>query len=324
MGGVNVSILQNAIDSIQIGVEDFQSADERRQVSALRNIVAGMLLLMKQKLCDLSPAHDKELLIKKEILPEQLPDGTVVFKGKGKKTVDVLQIEERLSSLNVVVDWKRLNEITKLRNDLEHYYTDRSSDAVREIVAKSFLILRDFAVSALDEDPIELFGADCWSVLLETNDVYAAEEKACHESIQKINWKYSTVEDALKELRCPACHSSLIESTSETDIYPNIGLRCKSCSHDFQFEEVIEECISDLLSGAAHHAIKDGGDSPYGKCPHCFKDTYIFEENCCVACEDELEFTECIRCETSLGLDDQFNDGLCGYCQYVYEKSMDD
>lgn len=319
-----MSILQNAIDSIQIGVEDFQSTDQRRQVSALRNIVAGMLLLMKEKLCELSPAHDKELLIKKEILPEQLPDGTVVFKGWGKKTVDVLQIEERLSSLNVVVDWRRLKEITKLRNDLEHYYTDRSRDAVREIVAKSFLILRDFAVSALNEDPIELFGVDCWSALLETNDVYAAEEKACQASIQKINWKYATVEDALKELRCPSCHSSLVESTNENDVYPDVGLRCKSCNREFQFEMVIEECISSLFAADAYIAMTDGGELPYGQCPHCWKEAYIFEENCCVACEDELEFTECIRCETSLGLEDQFNDGLCGYCHYVYEKSMDD
>ena len=64
-----MSIIQNAIDSIQIGVEDFQSVDDRRSVSAVRNIAAGILLLYKEKLCQLSPDDNKELLIKQNIRP---------------------------------------------------------------------------------------------------------------------------------------------------------------------------------------------------------------------------------------------------------------
>jgi hypothetical protein len=111
-----MSILQNAIDSIQIGVEDFSSTDERRSVSAIRNIAAGMLLLFKEKLCRLSPDYDNELLIKKDIEPEAGADGGLVFKGRGKKTVDVFQIRERFQSMKVEVDWKRLDEITNLRS----------------------------------------------------------------------------------------------------------------------------------------------------------------------------------------------------------------
>lgn len=44
-----MSILQNAIDSIQVGIEDFEDGDERRNVSAVRNISAGTLLLYKEK-----------------------------------------------------------------------------------------------------------------------------------------------------------------------------------------------------------------------------------------------------------------------------------
>jgi hypothetical protein len=39
------------------------------------------------------------------------------MQGKGKKTVDVHQIEERLTSLKVVVDWQRVNRINTYRND---------------------------------------------------------------------------------------------------------------------------------------------------------------------------------------------------------------
>lgn len=49
-----MSLLKNSVESIQVGVEDFDSDDARRSVSAMRNIAAGLLLLFKIKLCMLS------------------------------------------------------------------------------------------------------------------------------------------------------------------------------------------------------------------------------------------------------------------------------
>ena len=152
-----MSIIQNAIDSIQIGIEDYESDDDRRSVSAVRNISAGVLLLYKEKLCQLSPDDSKELLIKQNIRPVQNDDGEIIFEGKGNKTVDVQSIKERFKSLKVTVDWTRFDEINKLRNDLEHYYTAMSPDAVREIVAKSFLLIRDFLSEYLGKDPSVFF-----------------------------------------------------------------------------------------------------------------------------------------------------------------------
>ncbi|WP_407844631.1 hypothetical protein [Desulfovibrio falkowii] len=103
-GGIPMSIMKNAIDSIQIGVEDFENGDERRNISAVRNIVAGILLLYKEKLCQLSPDESKELLIKKYIIPNKDADGKVFFVGKGKNTVDVQSIKERFGSLSIIVD----------------------------------------------------------------------------------------------------------------------------------------------------------------------------------------------------------------------------
>ena len=94
-----MSIIQNAIDSIQIGIEDYEDSDDRRSVSAVRNISAGILLLYKEKLCQLSPEGNKELLIKQNIRPIQNEDGDIVFEGKGYKTVDVQSIKERFKSL---------------------------------------------------------------------------------------------------------------------------------------------------------------------------------------------------------------------------------
>ena len=63
-----MSILNNAVESIQVGVEDYLMDDSRRYLSAVRNICAGILLLYKEKLCRLSPSNNGEILIKKDIL----------------------------------------------------------------------------------------------------------------------------------------------------------------------------------------------------------------------------------------------------------------
>ncbi|MCW5237780.1 hypothetical protein [Verminephrobacter eiseniae] len=318
-----MSILKNAVESIQVGVEDFENSDERRSVSALRNITAGLLLLFKAKLCELSPEHDKELLIKKDLVPQLGPDGKVNFIGKGKKTVDVFQLQKRLSSMQVKVDWNRVKEITDLRNDIEHYYAKASPDAVREIVAKSFLLIQDFAKNELNKNPQELLGNDCWQVLLNTNEVYLDEERSCKESLGRIDWKYSTVKNALDHLRCLLCGSALIEAPSDNDKYPTINLHCRSCGHVFAFNDVVEECVDKLDKLFAHQRRpKDGGNSLYETCPGCGKGTFIHKEACCVACEQGLDYVECSRCSEQLSFDDQIFDGMCSYCRYVYNKLM--
>lgn len=69
-----MTLFANAIETIQIGVEDLLRNDERRVLSAVRNVHAGVLLLCKEKLRRLSP--DDEIL-----LAQRLPSGD---KSKGK------------------------------------------------------------------------------------------------------------------------------------------------------------------------------------------------------------------------------------------------
>lgn len=317
-----MSIIQNAIDSIQIGIEDYEDSDDRRSVSAVRNISAGILLLYKEKLCQLSPSDNAELLIKQNIRPIQNENGDIVFEGKGHKTVDVQSIKDRFKSLKVDVDWKRFDEINKLRNELEHYYTAESPDAIREIVAKSFLLIRDFLTEYLNEDPQEVLGEEAWITLLEVNEVYSAEERFCRDSIDAIDWKYDSVKESLEYLRCSQCHSSLIQAPYVDDSYPTINLHCKSCNFDFCFDDVVEQCIDDSLAGAAYIEIKDGGESPYDTCPECEKNTFIHDESSCVACDYQMEYKNCEMCEEALSLEEQYNEGKCSYCEYKWEKMM--
>lgn len=311
-----MSIFQNAINSIQIGVEDYESEDERRNIAAVRNIYAGVLLLYKEKLYRLSPKYDKELLIRKEILPVYDEEDNLVFEGKGKNTVDTFLIEKRFKSLKVKVDWKRFEEVRKLRNEMEHYFTTKSPDAIREIVSKSFLLIRDFLSNELNENPSEILELDCWNTLLETTEVYDAEVKECEQSLEKVDWKYETVHRALKELRCPECYSELIYTTTADDEYPEINLGCKSCHHEFNFIGRVELCVTESLAGDAFLSEKDGGGPIYGACNWCNTETFVHEEMCCVVCGTTLDYTHCRVCGEGLSLEEQDLEGFCSHCYH--------
>ena len=60
-------LFANAVESVQIGVEDLLKNDDRRVLSAVRNVHAGVLLLCKEKLRRLSPAD--ELLLAQRFQP---------------------------------------------------------------------------------------------------------------------------------------------------------------------------------------------------------------------------------------------------------------
>lgn len=96
-----MSMLANAVASIRLGVEDFRDAenDEARALSAIRNLTAGLLLLFKVKLQELSPAGSKEALLKQTVTPVLDTDGNPIWIGTGSKTVDVQIIILRLKGL---------------------------------------------------------------------------------------------------------------------------------------------------------------------------------------------------------------------------------
>lgn len=102
---MNNKLLQNAINSIEIGIEDYKLSqqDERRIISCVRNVFAGILLLFKYKLVELSPANSDEVLIKQQI-SWFMENGNIIAKGKGDKTVDVQSIKDRFKSLNISID----------------------------------------------------------------------------------------------------------------------------------------------------------------------------------------------------------------------------
>ena len=318
------TLFNNAIQSIQIGVEDFESDDPRRVLSAVRNITAGVLLLFKEKLRELSNDDSDEVLLKQKIKPI-LKDEKVVFVGSGKKTVDVHHIQERLTSLEVNVDWNRVHKIIKVRNNVEHYYLTENETRVKELITESFVIIQDFIKNVFNEEPADLLGEETWTVLLNTAEVYKKEKEECTQLMEEVDWLSDILSQSMHKLRCPKCQSELIKpSYISTDTPAFSGFMCNSCNDEFApDEETVSELIHETMEGEIYYAVKGGDDSPVAMCHGCGNTTFILsDENKCALCQAELEYTDCYRCGQSLSTDEQELNGLCGYCNHTLEKVM--
>jgi len=306
-----MQILENAIQSIQIGVEDYQTGSPTRMLSATRNIYAGLLLLYKAKLLRLSPVGSEEVLIKVKILPRFVASG-IEYYGKGKNTVDVQQIRERFASLEIKVDWNLFDRLSSLRNEIEHYYSAKTKDEVLEIIADAFVLIRDFIKDALGEDPSALLGYECWSLLVASEEVFKKERADALEKIKEINWP-SIVEDRIESITCSRCGSSLIVPGISEDSLWDMDFECKVCNRETAGSEVLEQLLDEVFGWEMHNAHKEGGDGPLGTCPHCQSLTYYYEEDKCLCCGYEKGFEHCAICGEELTLEDQEFDGLCSY-----------
>lgn len=316
-----MSILKNAVDSIILGVEDYLSSDNdnRRVLSATRNLFAGILLLFKEKLARESPPGSDEVLIKRDIIPVTDASGNISWRGQGGNTADVRQIEERFNGLGIAVDWKRVHAIRRYRNDIEHYFSRTSVSSAKSMISDCFIVIRDFLRTHLLEDPLDLLGKDVWDELVAINDVYQKEKRECEQSLGTVDWEYPALDVAIKELKCSECGSDLIDLVDSIASRESAELRCRSCGSEWNFESATSEAISSYFDYDNYQAIKDGADPATIECPNCGKNTYILEDDICVLCGDSVERT-CQRCGGDIPPDELDGDGYCGWCAHMMAK----
>lgn len=317
-----MSMIQNAVTSIQLGVEDFHNNDPRRVLSAIRNLYAGLLLLFKCKLQQLSPLGSDEVLLKTEISPVIDPEtDEVVWKGRGKKTVDYMDIQRRLTTLGIAgVDWKLLENLQKIRNDTEHYYSQNSRSQMQEAIANALQLIIQFCEPHLGEDPVKLLGRPCWKSLVEVEQVYMQQYKACLESLENVDWAFPELADAVEEVRCPCCSSQLVRVDDPKLEPERLEFFCMVCLESNSYEAVMAPALIESLAGINYVNVKDGGDPCNEICHVCGNDTFLLEHGKCAICFAELDYTECPVCSSGLGVYDQEFGGLCSYHHHLSTK----
>ncbi len=320
-----MSMLDNAVQSIQIGMEDFHEEDERRVLSAIRNLYAGILLLFKYKLQQLSADGSDEALLKAKVLPAFDPaSGEIVWVGKGKKTVEVHDIIDRLNALGVKgVDWKLLNALQDIRNDIEHYFSPLPVERMREAVANSLHLIKQFCEPHLDEHPVEILGQECWDMMLDVATFFEAELARCQINLRSVEWPFQEVMSSVDHMVCPECQSRLIKVVDPKARREGIIFACQSCQSESIYMHVVGPAVEASMAGENHWHAMQGDEPATCDCPECGYDTLIVHENECAACFYEFEHMHCHWCEALLSIDErQYFDGVCGYCQSRYDRIM--
>jgi hypothetical protein len=307
-----MSILNNALQAMVVGIQDFADGSDARLKSALRNVHAAALLLFKEKLMRLSPSNTDGVLLNERIVPE-IVGGAIVWRGKGKKTVDVQSIQDRFQTLNISVDWKAFEDANRIRNEIEHYFTTANASTIREAIAKLFGILSRFVRDELNADLRLLLPSDVWQKFIEVESVYEAEKAICQSSYSKIDSYSQFVSDGIEHLSCDECGSDLIVVNDGSS-----GV-CRSCGEFWDRDALLSAIVTEITDGQNYYAIKDGEEPTSRECPECGEFGFIREEMVCAHC-GESQKEECDRCGVTIPMSELDGSGYCSYCSHQLSK----
>lgn len=320
-----MTMLVNAVSSIRLGIEDFKAipADEARALSAIRNLSAGLLLMFKVKLQELSPADSKEVLLKQHVTTGLDTEGKPVWVGIGEKTVDVRTIQERLENLGVKgIDWNLLKKLTKMRNDVEHYYSKLPASGLAEAMSASFHLIQQFVPRYLDRTPVELLGDELWKFLTAQEAFYDRELNICQTANKQVPWGHELLKSSLELLQCPACTSPLIKPVTSVSNVLEIEFECTCCAHNATYAEAAENIATNYYFADLYYALSQGGEAPLEHCSSCGNFSYLTEEFECILCLEDSPGPACAECgatlESEIDTDDDMT-RLCGMCRYAIE-----
>ena len=295
-------LLDNAMQSLQLGIEDYQASDPKRMISAVRNFYAGILLLGKEVLARQAPNADPQELLSMKYQPVPDGNGGMRLVCQGTRTVDFRELGVRLRRFGVPIDkdaFADLERLNKVRNQIEHHSTSASTEAIRNDVAKSFPV-----VSALFRygklDPQKLLG-NAWQFLLGIRELYTQELEACRQTFSNVRWMADLLKGAA--IRCPYCGDDLVEQTnSENQDQAQMECKCRSCGTAISAKEAVVATLESLyywdVLDAADAMIYD--NAPLQACPECGVEAYLVNEDhpCCAWCGEDLG--NCSTCKGPL------------------------
>ena len=315
-------IFDNAISSIILGIEDFETGTDARMLSSARNYYAGLLLLAKECLVRAAPDADPMDVIGAKFKPKPDGDGGVEHEVIGYTTVDLAQLKSRFKDFGLSWPEADIGKLQRFRNDLEHYHLKEPVSALGEAIASSFPMVVDFC-AILAEDPQHHL-ADVWDTILTQRTAFEKVQAKCIASLENVDWPADVFN--LDRLVCPECGSSLLgQEDPENDDRENVIGKCHQCGEEIPYEKTMELIVTASYEVDAYIMAKEGLNPGITDCPECFAPAYVEtgEVSVCLVCGESVA-GECIRCSTHIDAH-EYNfesPNLWSYCAHMAEKVM--
>ena len=316
-------LFRNAIGTIEIGVEDSQVNDPRRIVSAVRNIYAGVLLLCKQVLWIKSPVGTNGALIYADVdYKLLLKTGKYENLRNSIRTVNKKQIEERFKYLKLDIDLSDLNELSQIRNVVEHFHVPENLDITKEAIASAMPIIEKVLVDFLDLDPFKVFDTYVWNEILKNRSVYKEQRKRCVNTFNKIECKFEEFFDLIRRMMCPDCGSFLIRQfDSENSSLTSIELECASCQKTVPRDRVFSFAIDKLFEDRPDLDEISTIYPLFLICNSCRQGGWISEDACCIICHSTNPW--CAECgETANPVYEVMHVITCEKCYNLWRESL--
>ena len=241
-------LLENAIDCIRLGVEDYKTGEASRTLSAVRNLHAGLLLLAKWVLVQSVPKAIEDDVIAVAYTPKPDGQGGVVYVPDSKRTIGLQDIQRRFKDfgLNLTKDTRRrLKSLSDVRNDIEHRHPGTASASLRQTFSEALPVAAEFFRLGKVDPVVHL--EDAWTEMLKVKEVYDRELEACRRTFGNVAWKFQVSDDVSPE--CPSCHSELVEQRNPAnEAQDSADATCRSCGEAMDAETVVEALVCCLTN----------------------------------------------------------------------------
>jgi hypothetical protein len=298
-------IIENGLNSIRLGLEDFEQAprDAARLTSAVRNIYAGILILAKGKLYELSPPDSPGLLIR--VLRPQLVNHTFELVPQERRTIGYDDVKSRFTHFRLTLDWKKIERIRAVRNDLEHFYHRGAESTVQEAVADAATVIRSL-LDLLQLDPVGSLGQPSWEILLRNRELFEGELQTCRASFAAVRWTNEAARAASEHFSCKTCASPLIrQADAANERQAEITTICVACGDQSTMPAAMVQAVVHQYYRDLYEAHTQGGELAVVVCPECEQNAVVVDLGECAACGYELgpETEWCETCRNPLHRD---------------------
>ena len=296
-------LFNNAVQSMKLGLDDYETKDPIRILSAIRNLHAGILLLAKEVLV----RHVPRVVDAMDILAtgyKPVPDdsGGIKYVPQSKTTINLQDISARFKCFGLTINSKSLAELVKIRNNIEHLAPQSNTDTMRRAIYEALPVANTLFRQANVDPKVVL--EEAWDIMLTVRSVYDQELSVCRRTFAYVEWECDVLDDV--DLICVKCGSGLVaqDDSKNSDPY-KICATCRSCGSRTRAGDVVKQSVSSHFEGIY-----------YETCPECSESSYT-EDYGCIFCG--LVLGECEYCGENLTTNsvDPDHHEICLYCGHL-------